>query len=752
MSAPAVRERFATGMAWAVDKQSGEPVYVGKLGGEHTGLRCNCICPACDARLQAVGVGHADPRRAPFFRHHQAEQGPGCKFRMAEMAALRLLFQSGLIEIPAPRKHSEYRGASGRLYPAERVGEAIEEAVVERRLISAAQAILTLASGRQVALVLRGHQDVGELGSVFAVIEVQVSDPEVALLSPEEILARSELRGEWLHLVKHHNDQQVQQLADDAARAQAAELYDIDPTELGLPVGATAKQASESLIHWAVKDALLRLGTLMAPGFHGSASATAMDGTLHTVEVTVPPTMLRVSDVVDEVLLDGYKPDILCSATAVSGDLGQFRLVVEVALTSKVTATKLALVERDGLACIELDVRRFAEGSQRVPLSRLVELVRTDLACKAWLHHPQIGAWMRLAQAKAEQARDEADRRAAAARQAALAERRREEERARAEARTAERKASWVSTLGREQTLQELRLVLERRWASEMLITSNGMTWDEGEFEQLAQSNLAPHRLGRLITAQGGVAWRLSEIVKCIRGERQSLDLSAVVGVDYGLMRWDLEPWLGLFYLAIEHYKVDVEADQVAEHLAGSQAVLASLRSGKAVHARPGGYDEVLTGLFPELRDVLELELGTLEYSKRVERERAAAATAAKAAQEAEAEAAAAAEALRKADEAAERERQRLPNAVSLVCYQMAWKPNRWVPKSAEQAVEFLRYSPHKDADQWTRDLVADGWRARAASHEFKEWFGSTQFPSVEAVALARGALEAAFLIEIRRH
>ena len=752
MIAPQVPERFATGMAWAVDKQSGEPVYVGKLNGEHTGLRCACICPACDARLQAVGVGAADRRRAPFFRHHKAEQGPRCKYRVAELAALRLLAESGLIEIPAPRKHSKYLGASGRLYPAEHVGEAIEERIVEHRLISAEQAMLTLASGRQVALVLRGRQDVGELGSVFAVIEVHVSDPEVALLAPEEILARAELRGEWLHVVRHHDDDRAQRLADDAARAKALEQLDIDPAELDLPVGATAKQVSETLIHREVKKALLRLGTLFAPGFHDHVSAVAKDGTLHTVEISVPPAMLRVSDVADEVLLDGYKPDILCSATAMTGELGQFRLVVEVAFTNKVSAAKLARIERDGLACIEIDVLRFTDGGRRIPVSQLPELVRSDLSCKSWLHHPRIREWMRLAQDKADLARDEADRRKAAADLAALAERRREEERARAEARKAERKASWVSTLGREQTLQELRLVLERRWASEMLITSNGMTWDEGEFEQLALANLSPLRLGRLITAQGGVAWRLSEIVKCIRGERQSLDLSAIVGVDYGLMRWDLEPWLGLFYLAIEHYKVDVVADQVAEHLAGSQAVLASLRSGKAVHARPGGYDEVLTGLFPELRDVLELELGTLAYSKRVERERAAAAAAARAAHEAEAEAAAAAEAQRKADEAAERERQRLPNAVNLVCYQMVWKPNLKVPKTADEAVEFLAYSQHKGADQWTKDLVVDGWRARAASQDFKQWFGSTQFPSVEAVAQARGALEAAFLIEIRRH
>lgn len=184
MSVPQVQERFATGMAWAVDRASREPVYVGKLGSKHVGLRCNCICPACDARVQAVGVGpDAGPSRAPFFRHHLAEQGPSCKYRVAELAALRLLFEQNLIEIPAPRRRSAYRGTSGHVYVGEHVGEAIAERVIQRRLISEAQAVLTLESGRQVVLVLRGHQDVGELGSVHAVVEIQVSDAEVGVSS-----------------------------------------------------------------------------------------------------------------------------------------------------------------------------------------------------------------------------------------------------------------------------------------------------------------------------------------------------------------------------------------------------------------------------------------------------------------------------------------------------------------------------------------------------------------------------------------
>ena len=735
-------------MAWAVDRVSRAPVYVGNLGEEHVGLRCGCVCPACDADLQAVGVGpNADPGRAPFFRHHLAEQGPGCKYRVAELAALRLLFEKNLIEIPAPRKVSAYRGSSGQVYVGEHVGEAISERVVERRLVSEVQALLTLESGRQVVLVLRGHQDVGELGSVHAVVAIQVSDAEVALLSPEQILARSELQGDWLHVVHPKDDVQYQQLADDDARAKALEAMDIDPAELGLTVGATAKQASESLIHWAVKDALLQLGTLRAPSFHECASATGSDGQLHTVEVSVPPAMLQVSDVVDEILLDGYRPDILCTAVASDGELGRFRLVVEVALTSKVGATKLDRVRRDGLACIELDVRRFNDRRGTVSLTQLRELVRSDVASKVWLHHPRLQALMEQAQARADRARDESDSQRSAAERVAQELRRREEDRAQAKARAAERRAAWLVSLTADQLLAELRLVLDRAWAGEMLITSNGMTWDNGEFEAHAHRLLAPRQLGRQITSYGGVARRLSEISRCVRGERQSVDLGTLLGVVDGFMRWDLEHWLGLFYLAIEHFGLAVNPERENR----SEEVLASLRAGKDAYTRPSGFDEVLAGMFPELRPVLEQELGTRAYSKRVEREQQAAAAAAVRAQEAAAEAAAIAESQRKADEAAERERQRLPDAVNQVTYQLVWKPNLKVPKSEEDAVDFLRFSRLKNANDWTKNLVAEGWRARRAGQDFKLWFTGNNFEDAEAVRTAREALESAFLIELRR-
>lgn len=743
-----MREKPASGMAWAVDGRSNRPVYVGTLAANQTGLQCGCICPACNARLQAVNAGQdASSSRTPFFRHHLTEQGPGCKFRVAELAALKLLAESGLIEIPAPRGVSAYAGRSGRIYNVEQRGEAVREAIIECRLVSAVQALLTLESGREVVLVLRGHQDVGEFGSVLAVIEIQVSDPEVALLSPEEIVARSELRGQWMHLVRHQDDERLRQSADDEARAQALEQLDIHPDELDLPVGATRKQASESMLHWAIKDALLGLGYLMAPEYRQSVTVRGNDGSLHTVGVVIPATRLVTTEVVDEVLFDGYRPDIVCVATADDGPLGRFRLLVEVAVTSKVTATKLDLIGRDAVACIELDVGRFGEGGQ-VSRSRLRELVARDLQCKTWLHHPLMAQMLSDAMAKANAARDAADAQRAAAVVAAREQDRVERARLQHQQREDERKQAWAQSLDWVDAARELRLVLDRRWAAELQLSSNGMVWQDSEFEEAIGGVLKASHLSRWITAHGGIAWRLSQIVGAATDQLDGLDFHDVSGALGGFARWDLEKWLGLIHLAIDHLQPKILPDTLTAHANQRVRVLESLRAGQRTHVRPGDLDDILMAMFPELQAVLSQELGTRAYCERLQREQEAAERAVREAAAAAAALAAAEQAQRDAEAAAVRERERLPQAIASLGYEMLWRSNLKLPPSPEDAVKYLHIMGDRNPSPETVDLVTDGWAARQRGCTFSEWLASRVFGSVEEVNTARKSLEKAFLIQ----
>lgn len=748
------RERPAAGMAWAVDASSRRPVYVGDLQREQTGLRCGCICPACDAKLQAVGAG-SDGRsaRAPFFRHHVAQQGPGCKYRVAELAALKLLVEKGVIEIPAPRRKGVHVGLSGALYEAEVVGSPVRERIIERRLVSETQAVLTLESGRQVALVLRGHQDVGELGSVFAVVQVQVDDPEVAWLTPEEIVARSELTGGWLHTLTHAEDVALLRQAEDDARQKALDQLDVDPESLDLAVGATKKQASESLIHWAVKDALMNLRRLQAPALRQVVTSVDKRGQAHSVVVALPATMLQVSEVADEVLFEGYRPDIVCMAREVDQSRDQprqwFRLVVEVAVTNHVGVEKLAMLRRDDVASVELDVTNFANGGA-VTRPQLRDLVASDLESKVWLHHPLAASLVAAAEAKTKAAVDEAnaavDRERARVREQEYLE----QERVAAEKEREGLKQAWADGLSSQDAAGELRWLLNRRWAGLGESTSNGLTWLPGEFERAVSRKLEMGGAFARVLQKGGVAQKLEAIVNSAATRRRPLDVREVLGLGSTYLPSDLVPWLGLLHMCVEHCGSMISPDNHPAYEAQRSEVMGSLSEGQTKFARQAGMDKLLSEMFPQLREVFDLELGTRRYSERVKKEREEEARKA-AAEKAERDALQALEAEeREAEAAAERERGRLSEEIDMVVYQWTWKANKSVPPTADDAVKYLDLMGHKSPDEKTVDLVKSAWSARSNGEDFGKWFCSRQFTSVEEVSLATKMLAAAWLAQTK--
>ena len=744
-----IAARPAAGMAWAVEAVTRIPVYVGKLTRAQTGLRCGCICPACNAPLQAVNAG-AGPgqRKATFFRHHVGQQGPSCKYRVAELAALQLLAEKGVIEIPAPRRRGIVSGVSGTLYQGEAIGSAIQERIVERRLLSEVGAILTLESGRQVALVLRGHQDIGELGSVFAIIQVQVDDPEVAWLSPEEILQRSELSSDWLHVVRHKEDEDLQSEADELARQKALEQLDIEPEMLGLPVGATRMQASESLVHWAVKDALMALGSLQAPELRLSVNAVGSTGRVHTVPVSLPSVRLAVAEVADEVLFDGYRADIVCRVrNEKDSHATAFLLLVEVAVTNKVKPEKLKLIRAAKMACMELDVMSFAQGGT-VTRGELRDLVADDLESKVWLYHPSEDKLLATAQAKADAARDEDDAKRRKAEADETEQRIASEHRERQNRERAVAKVAWIKSLDSDAALRELRALLQLRWKRQPEYTSNAIAWQPGEFEQAA-STLLPHGGidGRLLAA-GGLAWRLHAVISGGNRWNDPLDVKAVLNLDRDdYFPYELEPWLGLLHMAIS-YCDPVIRDGKERYEAQRELVFKSLEAGERRFMRPTDHDEALAGLFPELHELLTSEFGTRSYGERVRKEREAARL------KADEELLLAEEMARKerarqlAEEEAEKERQRLPEAIRAVTYQWAWKLNPKLPPSAGAAVDYLRYSMHKDASQEMRTLVREAFAARQEGKEFASWFSALMFASAEKVVETREVLEAAWLIQ----
>lgn len=733
-------QRWTSGMAWAVRQGSREPVYIGQLVRADKGLACACICPACDAPLQAVAPGLQETStRVPFFRHHQAQQGPGCKHRVAELTALRLFAEKGIIEIPAPTGSGAVIGHSGKLYEKARVGEVIREEVVGRRAISDIEVELTLKSGRTVIFTLRGEQHLGELGSAHAVIQIHVTDPEVAMMSEAQILEHARITPRFLRLIAHADKSGLDALAADDARMEALERLDISPDDIHLPEGATAKQASESLLHWVVKDSLATLGRLRTPVFRHLASVMTSDGKPYASEVTLPELTLELSDVAWEVHHDGFRPDIVCWAVDTQGGLGRFRLLIEVAKSNTVSATKLARIRAAGLACLQIDVYKFGRSGQ-VTRSELGPLVATDLSSKEWLCHPVLDRLIADAEAKVSgyKARHELTIEETAKRLAA--QRAREASEKERLQREAVRRTSWAGQLTQREALRELRAVLERRWSNELEITSNGMHWESGEFEKRIQHLWPAYQVPRSLTDRGGLAWRISRILAVSYGSVDQLDFKSTLG-DGSELPWTRtqDSWLGLLHAIIEFLNVSPFPLQYEAYAAHRNRVKASLLAGNATFARDTGDDAFLAEMFPEIAPVLNQAVGTVGYAevlkKRFLEERDARLAEENAFNQAEQQ-------RRQAELAVAATRK----ATEQASFSMVWNPIAGAPATPERVLLCLRATGTGELDARWKEMVFSALRAKLAGEPLAAWINRQVFESAGDVDRTMHLLRNAYL------
>ena len=113
--------------AWARDSLTGEPVYIMELGEHRRGGKCGCECQSCDLPLTAVNAAKSEYIKRPHFRHPNGGEKSECMFLAARLAALQLLREQGVFELPARRVSGKVLGLSGTQHevwiehPAERI-------------------------------------------------------------------------------------------------------------------------------------------------------------------------------------------------------------------------------------------------------------------------------------------------------------------------------------------------------------------------------------------------------------------------------------------------------------------------------------------------------------------------------------------------------------------------------------------------------------------------------------------------------
>ena len=272
-------------LKWGHDSRTGEPRYI--HDSEITEGGAKCQCPACNFSLTPVLAGQP-LRRNPtaHFRHPKGAQKDDCTLVAARLAAIRHLKEQGFIDLPRRRMSASATGFSGQGY--EGWAETGEEriSIVSAVLHDHATALLTLPDGRELIVDLTGQRDAGSDGHGRAIVTLSLSDPAIAMMSPEEIRARLRLLPD-IRWCAHWNDQALHAAASAQARQTAHDAMDAwgEADEAlfhrGLPLNLDPSVAQqwrrETLLHSEVKAILEQASQITTPGLDVEVTRYAPD-------------------------------------------------------------------------------------------------------------------------------------------------------------------------------------------------------------------------------------------------------------------------------------------------------------------------------------------------------------------------------------------------------------------------------------------------------------------------------------------
>lgn len=134
-------------IVWASDAATKAARHISEV---RTGLACNCVCPGCAARLEAVNAENPLWKRRPHFRHYQAPELEDCAQQAVLTGAREALTQATEIKLPEVRAGRIVVAQDQVDFAAEAVQPEQQMAVEAVELVDATDAILTLAGGEQI--------------------------------------------------------------------------------------------------------------------------------------------------------------------------------------------------------------------------------------------------------------------------------------------------------------------------------------------------------------------------------------------------------------------------------------------------------------------------------------------------------------------------------------------------------------------------------------------------------------------------
>lgn len=577
--------------AWARDSLTGEPVYIMELGEQRRGGKCGCECQSCDLPLTAVNAAKSEYIKRPHFRHPNGAEKSECMFLAARLAALQLLREQGVFELPARRVSGKVLGLSGTQHevwiehPAERIK------IRDFDFRDKASALITLDDGRQLRFHLIGSGNRSEDGHVTPSVFLDLSDAALAGMSLEELRKRTTLVPDGLCWQSHWRDAELQNQADQAALAKAVDLMDIEGEYITELEGVELKFRRETLLHLEVKRILSESRQIRVPEVQCYVLRTADDG--HEIEHSFdfPSQVIPLTAVTLEKRFGRLIPDVTAQTSADHGDI----LLIEVTVTNTIRQERHSQIRTGNVPAIEIDIGRTGGMISR---SELRDLVIDSTECKRWLCHPEAD----LRQNELEQAADA--------------------------------------------KLQELNWAIQDRAAARLLVLNtpveviardyldaiqqyqalarNGLAADFEEISRLLKE--IDHHADRLAThgfheaKDSDLIGTRSQIVPRIlaikNGGGVGYELDSTMGIMNAIKQTQAQnrKFHTIYLIAEAVYRKNEARESPTWYQSWVQEIKRSIEDGGKMYVRPRRYDELLSLLFPEMRSSLMKSFGTEDY------------------------------------------------------------------------------------------------------------------------------------------
>lgn len=587
-----------TPMRWAVRKQTEMAVHISQLSRQETGLACGCFCPACGDTLQAVNAG-VPPEHfqlpntlGQFFRHQNELQRDSCLAAVARLAALQLLVNHHEIDLPAPSRTARLRGISGDVYQAIAFGTRPHLRIHRRVWIDSTTASITLEDGHVILVRLEAEKTVEQDGDVDAVITITIDDPEVASWDAAAVLSKLQLDdGRGICWDKHWTDAELQRTAQHDAEMQASKLLDLVPAALGNLVGLTRAQKSESVLHHAIKSILVNAKYLTSPIHREWVERKMPDGGAQGRRIVFDLGDLALSRARTEQAIGGVVADVHCWA---EGDGASFDLMIEVAVTHRVSKAKLEKIAATGIPCLEIDVRSFNKGG-RITSAELTHEVLNNEGNKRWLHHPTIDSMVGDAHQSL----------------------RRQASQLRHAIESAKRAQQWVESLELKPLLRAFKEALLQQWEGAQLVAVSGHSVD---IAALSNRLIALGYQGadqQCLIERNGVL-RFLHLTKPKKGGHLKSDDRLSNFMDSLLKSSDGRKLITYCLMSLREFRPMVHREDQNVLDVIRQRVMNSLEAGESTYARTCAFDPLIQALFPSLGKRLKLALGTEAHAESV--------------------------------------------------------------------------------------------------------------------------------------